>query len=52
MIMIKDTQKRLRLRRYGRSNKSHFLIVGGGGEAEGGGGGGAYSWYFTVCFSS
>ena len=33
--MKKDTQKRSRLRRYGRLNTSHFLLLG----AEGGGGG-------------
>ena len=44
MIMKKGMQKRSRLRRCGRLNKSHFLLLGGGG----GGGGGAYSWYFTV----
>ena len=33
--MKKDTQKRLRLRRYGRLNTSHFLLLG----EEGGGGG-------------
>ena len=46
MIMNKDTQKRSRLRRYGRLNEPFFIVGGGGG------GSGTLRYMFLLQYSN